>query len=230
MNVITSRSRSSNRRVPFKILSKIEFLCRFRGFAFSVNFKRNPFAFENLLPPVIFDAENSRIFVKIDYFYKIIFLPRFIFSVSIFEMLIIEFIIFDSGLTFLWFWSSIFSFRSVRLFRLSWFWRSLVRPFLKLRSASNFKLLYLTTRTAFYSILSSVFIKSISVFKAFFTISGFYQDFQGKFWSISAFWSIFNLSKMFLGLREKFFETKCEWDLFYFESDNQNKDDWNPEW
>ena len=30
---------------------------------------------------------------------------------------------------------------------------------------------------------------------------------------------------MFLGLREKFFETKCEWDLFYFESDNQNKDD-----
>ena len=74
-------------------------------------------------------------------------------------MLVIEFIIFVSVLTFLWFRTSIFSFRSVRLLRLSfWFWRSLVRPFLKLRSASNFKLLSLTTRTASYRVfLSNLF-------------------------------------------------------------------------
>jgi len=192
LNVFTNRSRYSNRRVLSKFCLKF---CRKYNFCvgFEVSFfvliLNGTFPFENLLLPVILVGENSRTIVKKkDYFDKIIFLPRFIFSVSIFEMLIIEFIIFDSGLTFLWFRSSIFSFRSVRLFRLSWFWRSLVRPFLKLRSASNFKLLYLTTRTAFYSILSSVFIKSISVFKAFFhDLWIFYHDFQGKFWSISAF-------------------------------------------
>ena len=68
-------------------------------------------------------------------------LPLFMFSVSIFEMLIIELKLFDSVLTFLWFRTSIFSFRSVRLLRLSWFWRSLVWPFSNIRSASNLKLL-----------------------------------------------------------------------------------------
>ena len=137
-------------------------------------------------------------------------------------MLIIELKIFDSGLTFLWFRTSIFrSVRSFDLLRLS-FWFSRFRPFLNIRSASNFKLLSLTTRTAFYQILSSVFYQ----FKAFFAAPGInitiFKAVSGQF---LLFLAILNSLKRFLGLREKFFETKCEWDLFYFESDNQNKDD-----
>lgn len=117
-------------------------------------------------------------------------------------MLIIEFIIFDSGLTFLWFRSSIFSFRSVRL---SWFWRSLVWPFLKLRSASNFRLLYLTTRTAFLSNLIECFYQIYVGIQSFFhDLWIFYHDFQGKFWSISDFRAIFNLSKCFWGCGKSF--------------------------
>ena len=113
-------------------------------------------------------------------------------------MLIIEFIIFDSGLTFLWFRSSIFSFRSVRLLRLSWFWRSLVWPF---RSASNFRLLYLTTRTAFFVQSYRVFLSGLFRYSKLFSrpLDFFYHAFQGKFWSISDFRAIFNLSKCFWG-------------------------------
>ena len=92
-------------------------------------------------------SENNQ---KWSFCENLAFLPLFIFSVSIFEMLIIDFILFDSVLTFLWFRTSIFSFRSVRLLWLSRFRRSLVRPLLKLWSASNFRLLSLTNRTAFF--------------------------------------------------------------------------------
>ena len=123
------------------------------------------------------NSPQKRLFLKEN-------LPLFIFSVSIFEMLIIELKLFDSGLTFLWFRTSIFSFRSVRLLRLSWFWRSLVWPFSNIRSASNFKLL--SPELHFIQSYQVFFINLFRYSKLFSRpLENYYHDFQGKFWSIS---------------------------------------------
>ena len=153
------------------------------------------------------NSPQKRLFLKEN-------LPLFIFSVSIFEMLIIELKLFDSGLTFLWFRTSIFSFRSVRLLRLSWFWRSLVWPFSNIRSASNFKLL--SPELHFIQSYQVFFYQSISVFKAFFSTPGkllsrFSRQVLVNFWSL-----LFGLFLKSLKMGKKVFWNKMWMGSFLF--------------